>query len=265
MSSVAELYLATLQGLEKAIGSKAPRGLSRQINAVLDDVEPKLLSVLLDWLKGYRTRLKRRMSTRLAKSDSDDIRADVLAALGNPADDVVNALAPVIEQIVTSLASVKVTVNWNLVNQTVQHYLRENAESYFSDFADNEAAGIQSAIADAMSADKGYTIKTIAKKILSLPVVYTKDKTLPTTTWAASVARTETARAAAYAQREALQNAGLKTWQWFVQSSGCDECQMNDQQIVVIGEPFASGATESPQHVNCRCVQVPVQAEILSL
>ena len=40
-----------------------------------------------------------------------------------------------------------------------------------------------------------------------------------------------------------------------------EECEMNDQEVREIGDEFPSGATEPPQHPNCRCVMAPVVAE----
>ena len=78
------------------------------------------------------------------------------------------------------------------------------------------------------------------------------------------IARTETAFAdvqgniAAY--REAKE-AGIDVKvQWLTAEDDLvsEECEMNNQEIREIGDEFPSGATEPPQHPNCRCVLAPV-------
>ena len=78
------------------------------------------------------------------------------------------------------------------------------------------------------------------------------------------IARTETAFAdvqgniAAYTEAK---DAGIDVKvQWLTAEDDLvsDECEMNNQAIREIGDEFPSGATEPPQHPNCRCVLAPV-------
>ena len=77
------------------------------------------------------------------------------------------------------------------------------------------------------------------------------------------IARTETAFAdtqgniAAYAEAK---DAGLDVKvQWLTADDDLvsEECEMNNLEIREIGDEFSSGATEPPQHPNCRCVLAP--------
>ena len=77
------------------------------------------------------------------------------------------------------------------------------------------------------------------------------------------IARTETAIADTQGNKAAYleaKGAGLDVkWQWMTAGDDLvsEECEMNDQAIAEIGEAFPSGATEPPQHPNCRCVCAP--------
>lgn len=81
---------------------------------------------------------------------------------------------------------------------------------------------------------------------------------------ATMIARTETAFAdvqgniAAYTEAK---DAGLGVkGQWLTADDDLvsEECEMNNLEIREIGDVFPSGATEPPQHPNCRCVLAPV-------
>jgi SPP1 gp7 family putative phage head morphogenesis protein len=78
------------------------------------------------------------------------------------------------------------------------------------------------------------------------------------------IARTETAFAdtqgniAAYTEAK---DAGIDVKvQWLTANDDLvsEECEMNNEVIREIGDEFPSGATEPPQHPNCRCVLAPV-------
>lgn len=74
---------------------------------------------------------------------------------------------------------------------------------------------------------------------------------------ALSIAITEQNRAMSYATVNRFQDAGLEKMEWEV-SSPCAICAQNANQVVTIGQPFKSGATQPPQHPHCRCVLLPV-------
>ena len=262
------LYVETLMTLQKATGNKIPRSFVASVNAIHDDTEPKVQKWLQDWFKKYRLSVRRRLARALAKADSldDQIQAAVEAAIGSQAaDEFPDLFNELVAGVTKQVAELGVTPNWELVNKAATKYLRDNAENYFSDLADSEARGIKSAIADAMENSDGYTIKSIVSNILKQPTVYTASRNLDVTDWASMVARTETARAASYAQRETLLDVGMKTWQWAVQASGCVDCSENDNEIVPIGDAFPSGDSEPPAHPRCRCVVIPVMDELTSM
>ncbi|MEI8032991.1 MAG: phage minor head protein [Chlorobiaceae bacterium] len=78
------------------------------------------------------------------------------------------------------------------------------------------------------------------------------------------IARTETAFAdiqgnlAAYEEAKAVIGEVKVEWITAQDDRVSDECEMNDGEVREIGEAFPSGATEPPQHPNCRCDLLPV-------
>ena len=78
------------------------------------------------------------------------------------------------------------------------------------------------------------------------------------------IARTETAFAdvqgniAAYEEAKAIGIDVKVQWITAQDADVCEDCEMNDGEIREIGEEFSSGATEPPQHPNCRCDLIPV-------
>jgi hypothetical protein len=262
------LYAEVVRTLAKATGNNVPKAFVRKINAAHDKTEARIARLLQAEFDAYRKRLHHIVATRLAKADSLQVQISqaVQDALGASFAD---ALPEEFEELVQSLvesfqADLSVKVNFQQVNDAVTKALRESNANYFADFSDNEANGIYHAIADAMSADEGYSVQTIALNVLASPVVYGKDLRMDPQTWATTVARTETARATSTAQRESLYDLGLKTWQWLAQFSACDECDDNADEILAIGDDFPSGDDEPPAHPNCRCVVLPVMDELLS-
>ncbi len=82
------------------------------------------------------------------------------------------------------------------------------------------------------------------------------------------IARTETAFAdvqgnlAAYTEAKDTSLDVKVQWLTAGDDLVSEECEMNDQEIREIGDEFPSGATEPPQHPNCRCVLAPVVVDI---
>lgn len=74
---------------------------------------------------------------------------------------------------------------------------------------------------------------------------------------ALTIAITESNRAISYATISRYQEAGLSEMEWLT-SDPCDECEMNDGEVVPIGGVFPSGDTQPPVHPHCRCALSPV-------
>jgi SPP1 gp7 family putative phage head morphogenesis protein len=74
---------------------------------------------------------------------------------------------------------------------------------------------------------------------------------------ALTIAITETNRAISRATIERYQGYGIEKVEWAT-SSPCDICRANEGQVVNLGSAFNSGATQPPQHPNCRCALLPV-------
>jgi SPP1 gp7 family putative phage head morphogenesis protein len=71
------------------------------------------------------------------------------------------------------------------------------------------------------------------------------------------IAVTEQNRAMSIATLASYKEAELEEVEWMT-SDPCDECEINDGQVVRVGQPFVSGDTEPPVHPNCRCALLPV-------
>ena len=55
----------------------------------------------------------------------------------------------------------------------------------------------------------------------------------------------------------AYRAAGVTHLMWSSGAGACDACQLNDGQIVALGQPFASGHILPPAHPNCNCQVFP--------
>ena len=277
MTDTQALYLETIQILAKAVGNNAPRGYQSSLNKIHDANETKTLKVVQSVLKKARTRFLSKFKVdklSFAKADSSDaIKAELhkimAAAFAGASDELVASLEQHIDDIAKNFSSVyDVDINYKVVNDKAVAYLKNNTDNYFTTLSDEQASGIQSAIADAMQAEEGYQISDIVGKIrdaFGKDTMYFPDKEMDATDWAVMVARTETARAASYSQQATLENLDLQTWQWQAQGgSCCDDCDENLDEIVNIGDEFPSGDTEPPAHPNCRCICIAVMEELIS-
>ena len=80
---------------------------------------------------------------------------------------------------------------------------------------------------------------------------------------ALTIAITEGSRAMNMASMDTYQNIGLEEVEWFA-ADPCPECEVNDGQVVPVGQEFFSGDTEPPVHPNCRCALLPVIPDSLT-
>ena len=74
---------------------------------------------------------------------------------------------------------------------------------------------------------------------------------------ALTIAVTEGSRAMNIGAIDNYRENQIEQAEWFA-SDPCDECDMNDGEIVDVGSEFPSGDTEPPVHPNCRCTLLPV-------
>ena len=74
---------------------------------------------------------------------------------------------------------------------------------------------------------------------------------------ALTIAITEQNRAISYATSVRYREAGVQQMEWLV-FDPCKICAQNANQIVNIGQQFASGDQRPPAHPNCRCALAPV-------
>jgi len=275
MTELEEVYVETIQALVKAVGNEPPRGFISKQNKIHDKNEAKALKAIQGVLKTARKRFLTKFKAdklKIAKADDseDDIKAQLRAmmasAFAGASDELVAALEQHIDEIAKNFASVyDVEVNYSLVNDQAVQYLRTYTDNYFTTLSDEQADGVQSAIADAMASDEGYSIDSIVDGIrdaFGTDTMYFPDRQMDATDWAVMTARTETARAASFAQKATMQSLDLKTWQWNAQESCCDDCDDNDGEIVEIGDDFPSGDSEPPAHPNCRCITIAVTEEL---
>jgi hypothetical protein len=116
----------------------------------------------------------------------------------------------------------------------------------FKEFSDTTVRDIGNAIGEAI--ELGLPAERAAKRIMTHVANPAR---------ALSIAITEQNRAISYATVNRYKEAGLDQMEWEV-SSPCDKCAQNANQVVQIGQPFRSGATQPPQHPHCRCVLLPV-------
>lgn len=74
------------------------------------------------------------------------------------------------------------------------------------------------------------------------------------------IVRTEVSTALNKGAVEAYQQAGVNKLEWvaILDDRTSEQCQQNDGSIREIGKSYPAGATEPPQHINCRCTVVAV-------
>lgn len=280
MYTLAE-YVDAVRMLYKATGAASTPKQLRAIRTIHDTYEPKVLRVVQSVLKTARTRFRRKLSVdKLAdlladvrKADNDDVKAALAkildVAFAGSAADFVDIESEMVAELAKQFTTVyQVQLNFKLVNEKAVEYLTDHAENYFSTLPDDLAEGLLRVAGDVLASDTQYTIRDVARGIRDAFLnteMYMPNQTIGTTDWAMISARSETARAASYAQRSALESLDLKTWMWNSEDSACDICDPNDGQIVAIGEDFPSGDSEPPAHPNCRCVTTAVIDELTSL
>lgn len=275
-------YVTLVRELYKANGNEQPPGYIRAVHGLQDEYEAKALKSLQTMLKRLRQRLLPKLKPvlfeELYKADTDEVRkklADMIqAALGDYSSALVAELEPLIDALAKEFASAyQVKLNFRLVNEKAVDYLRNHAMNYFSTFGDDQAQGIMATIADKMAdTEARYSLKDIVGAIrasIGKDTLYFATaqgpRAMDATAWAATTARTETARAASFAQRANLESLDLRTSQWLVQETGCEICSQNDNEIVALGDVFPSGDSEPPAHPNCRCLITAVMDELDSI
>jgi uncharacterized protein with gpF-like domain len=276
-------YIEAVRTLAKSTGNGVPGKTKKAVIRILDQYEPSvhkavtsaLTSARKRFVNGFQVHAVVQRFESLGKSVSDDVQSYIRNIIASTygsefVDEIMEALAPAIADVIKQLtAEYRINTNFDLANEAAIKYLREKADNTFSEMTDGQARGIYSQIADTIS-DK-YSlldvVSAVRQNFISDTMYFKTDagvRAVDANDWAFSVARTETARAASFAQKAVLEDVGMKTWQWNVQDTGCDICDEADEEIVAIGDPFATGDTEPPAHPNCRCVVTAVLDELTS-
>jgi SPP1 gp7 family putative phage head morphogenesis protein len=164
---------------------------------------------------------------------------------------------------------ISIKTDWDKANTSAVDVLTSSISTNFGRFAQEQQDRISGILADGLAA--GDPTPKIAAALANgmNAIEYTDEdgnvfRTLEPDVWATQVARTESNRAYAQATRDALEGAGVATWQWIAASDErcCDECDGNDGAIVNIGDDFPSGDSEPPAHANCRCIVTAVESEL---
>jgi len=116
--------------------------------------------------------------------------------------------------------------------------------------AETTRAGIADLIA--MAEQDGWSNDRLSKE-LSESYLFSRER-------ADVIARTETAAADVEGNVSLYIEAGVEKLEWVTAEDDkvSDLCLANDREIRAIGESFPSGATQPPQHPNCRCDVLPV-------
>lgn len=268
------LYIESVRMLAKAVGNSAPPRYISGVNRLHDKTEARVLKLIQSQLRLARKRFLLKFKVdklKFAKAFApDEITQELTAILQSAFAGSHLALTEELADYARELShlfadSYDVKLNLELVNLHATEFLNEQTKNYFTTLADEQAQGINHAIATAMEAEDGYTIKDIVSEIRNAfgkDTMYFPDRKLDVTDWALTVARSETARAASFATKATLESIGMHLWQWRVQSTCCNECAMNDEIVIEIGQPFPDGSESSPAHPNCRCICIAVQEEL---
>jgi SPP1 gp7 family putative phage head morphogenesis protein len=284
-ATILAVYVETVQMLAKSTGTTASRKTIRAIKEAHDRIEPKILKVILKSLRSIRNRFIQKFNVakivtlceRIAKASADDdaVRFELLKIIEASVygveftDELVASLQPLIDELAHQFSDAHdVDLNFDMVNQRAVEFLRTTAINNFKSLSDDQANGIYNTIADAMNNPDGYDLKSIVQGIkdtFAEDTIYSGANEVDLTDWATMVARTETSRAASATTSAITSELGLQTWQWNTQDTGCDECDMNDGEVVSVGDDFPSGDSEPPAHPNCRCIVTVTLDELTSL
>jgi SPP1 gp7 family putative phage head morphogenesis protein len=130
----------------------------------------------------------------------------------------------------------------------LRHLLNAYGPSALDGMARTRMVQLGDALTDAVRA--GASAESITAQL---------EKILNVKARAPMIASTEIQRSIAIAAMDKYRQAGVPTKQWLTPPEGsCPICKENEAQgAIALSKPFMSGALCSPQHPNCRCVQVP--------
>lgn len=141
--------------------------------------------------------------------------------------------------------------NTNTDTPAFKKFLDERAKFYAETINETTREALLKTINDAL--DNGEGVNDIKERVA---LVYKDAETYRTE----RIARTEVSASLNEGNIQAFKQAGIENVEWLaiVDDVTADICLENDGEVRKLGDDFPSGATQPPNHVNCRCSVLPV-------
>jgi len=239
--------------LQKAYQNKKEKYIVQNIKTMSKGLKP----IFEDYIKSFK---KKSLTYQNKSILTDGLSASQIFNFLMPkGDDFVKSLYTVISKnsqdaYVDGRENMKDTYNFKS-DATLSHI---SAIALLDTRARNTADGVSKTInADVLNIIKDELAKDSSsiKSIREMLKTYLTDKE---DYQVERIAKTELAYAYANGSRQEMYASGIvKQIQWLTESDACEECRMNDEEIVDLGGSFKSGDQDSPVHPNCRCSTVP--------
>lgn len=201
-------------------------------------------------LKNVRTELKGLEPKEYTLKQYEDLLYDQENALKTS----INLITPHLKRIVREIGNDALVLSGvqeliDLSNPEIQAFFEDRAKYFAKSVNDTTISALESEIADGIA--NGESINQISQRVENLYDGW--DETRSTL-----IARTETSAAANFGAEEGYKQAGVEQIEWVVVAPEDEDCLMNENEIVDIGDKFPSGHTEPPAHPNCVCGILPV-------
>lgn len=141
--------------------------------------------------------------------------------------------------------------NFNLNNTNTLNFIKERAKFFSNSINDTTKEALLTSLKEGI--DNGESFNNLSDRVKA---VYTEADEVRIE----RIVRTEVSTATNQGAIEAYKQAGIEKLEWvaITDDRTSDECLANDGETRKIGEEYPAGATEPPQHINCRCTTVAV-------